>query len=81
VTEQQARERVQATGQKPDQALTVGRFRYAGLGKAEATGDRRGSSRSLPSHRAAKFWACISSGPTQPTWCMRRPWRCKSGRQ
>src|SRR6267143_1296148 len=42
VTEQQARERVQAAGQNPDQALTVGRFRYAGLGKAQATGDTTG---------------------------------------
>jgi len=42
VTEQQARKRVQAAGQNPDQALTVGRFRYAGLGKAQATGDTTG---------------------------------------
>ncbi|MBK5281518.1 MAG: FAD-dependent oxidoreductase, partial [Nitrospiraceae bacterium] len=42
VTEQQARERVQATGQSPDQVITVGRFRYSGLGKAQATGDTTG---------------------------------------
>ena len=42
MTEQQARERVQAAGQNPDQALKVGRFRYAGLGKAQATGDTTG---------------------------------------
>jgi dihydrolipoamide dehydrogenase len=42
LTEQQARERVQAAGQNPDQAIKVGRFRYAGLGKAQATGDTTG---------------------------------------
>ena len=42
MTEQQARERVQAAGQNPDQALTVGRFRYAGIGKAQATGETTG---------------------------------------
>jgi len=42
VTEQQARERLQAAGQNSDQAVTVGRFRYAGLGKAQATGDTTG---------------------------------------
>ena len=42
MTEQQARERVHAVGQNPDQALTVGRFRYAGLGKAQATGETTG---------------------------------------
>ncbi|MDN5940421.1 MAG: dihydrolipoyl dehydrogenase [Nitrospira sp.] len=42
MTEQQARERVQTAGQNPDQALTVGRFRYAGIGKAQATGDTTG---------------------------------------
>jgi dihydrolipoamide dehydrogenase len=42
VTEQQARELVQAAGQNPDVALKVGRFRYAGLGKAQATGETTG---------------------------------------
>lgn len=42
ITEQQARERAQAAGQNPDQTITVGRFRYAGLGKAQATGDTTG---------------------------------------
>jgi dihydrolipoamide dehydrogenase len=42
ITEQQARERAQAAGQNPDQTVTVGRFRYAGLGKAQATGDTTG---------------------------------------
>jgi dihydrolipoamide dehydrogenase len=42
VTEQQAREGVQAAGQDPDIALKVGRFRYAGLGKGQATGDTTG---------------------------------------
>jgi len=42
LTEQQAREQVQAAGQQPDQALKVGRFRYGGLGKAQATGDVTG---------------------------------------
>lgn len=39
MTEQQARQRAQAEGRDPDSAITVGRFRYAGLGKAQATGD------------------------------------------
>lgn len=42
LTEQQAREQVQAAGQQPDQALKIGRFRYGGLGKAQATGDVTG---------------------------------------
>lgn len=42
LTEQQARERAQADGKNPDQAVKIGRFRYAGLGKAQATGDITG---------------------------------------
>jgi dihydrolipoamide dehydrogenase len=42
VTEQQARQQVQAAGQDSNLALKVGRFRYAGLGKAQATGDTTG---------------------------------------
>jgi dihydrolipoamide dehydrogenase len=42
LTEQQARERIQIAGQNPDVALKVGRFRYAGIGKAQATGDTTG---------------------------------------
>src|SRR5437879_2380537 len=42
MTELQARERVQAAGQNSETALTVGHFRYAGLGKAQATGDTTG---------------------------------------
>jgi dihydrolipoamide dehydrogenase len=42
LTEQQARDRVTATGQDPQQALKIGRFRYGGLGKAQATGDIQG---------------------------------------
>jgi dihydrolipoamide dehydrogenase len=42
MTEQQARERAQAAGLNPDQAMTVGRFRYVGLGKAQATGETTG---------------------------------------
>lgn len=42
LTEQQARERAQAAGQQPDDALKIGRFRYGGLGKAQATGDITG---------------------------------------
>jgi dihydrolipoamide dehydrogenase len=42
LTEQQARERAQAAGQNPDVAVKVGRFRYAGVGKAQATGDTTG---------------------------------------
>jgi dihydrolipoamide dehydrogenase len=42
LTEQQAREQVRDAGQIPEQAVTVGRFRYAGVGKAQATGDTTG---------------------------------------
>lgn len=42
LTEQAARERAQTNGKKPEQAVKVGRFRYAGLGKAQATGDTTG---------------------------------------
>src|SRR5215510_13591109 len=42
MTEQQAREQAQAAGENPDQAVEVGRFRYAGVGKAQATGDTAG---------------------------------------
>ncbi len=42
LTERQAREGAEAAGQNPDQAVKVGRFRYAALGKAQATGDVTG---------------------------------------
>jgi dihydrolipoamide dehydrogenase len=42
LTEQQARERAQAAGRNPDHSVKVGRFRYAGLGKAHAVGDTTG---------------------------------------
>ena len=42
LTEQQARARVTAMGKDPQQALKIGRFRYGGLGKAQATGDIQG---------------------------------------
>ena len=42
LTEQQARERMTAMGKDPQQALKIGRFRYGGLGKAQATGDIQG---------------------------------------
>jgi dihydrolipoamide dehydrogenase len=42
LTEQQARELAQRAGDNPDTVVAVGRFRYAGLGKAQATGDTAG---------------------------------------
>ncbi len=42
MTEQQAREQAQAAGQDSNQALKIGRFRYAGLGKAQAIGETTG---------------------------------------
>ncbi|OQW65212.1 MAG: dihydrolipoyl dehydrogenase [Nitrospira sp. ST-bin5] len=42
LTERQARQRAQAAGQDPEQAVKVGHFRYAALGKAQATGDITG---------------------------------------
>ena len=41
-TEEQARERAKTAGLDPDKAVKVGRFRYAGVGKAQATGDTTG---------------------------------------
>ena len=42
LTERQARERAQAAGRDPAQAVKVGQFRYAALGKAQASGDITG---------------------------------------
>jgi dihydrolipoamide dehydrogenase len=42
LTEQQARERARAAGASPDHSVKIGRFRYAALGKAQATGDITG---------------------------------------
>lgn len=42
LTEQEARDRCLAAGKDPQQALRIGRFRYGGLGKAQATGDIQG---------------------------------------
>ena len=42
LTEQQARENVQAIGRNPDTDVKIGRFRYAALGKAQGTGDITG---------------------------------------
>jgi dihydrolipoamide dehydrogenase len=42
LTERQAREEAQARGDDPESAVKVGRFRYAGLGKAQGTGDTTG---------------------------------------
>jgi dihydrolipoamide dehydrogenase len=42
LTERQARERAQAAGKNPDEAVRVGRFRHTALGKAHATGDTVG---------------------------------------
>ncbi len=42
LTEQQAREQAVSRGRQADTAIKVGRFRYAGLGKAQGTGDITG---------------------------------------
>ena len=42
LTERQAREEAQLRGDDPETAIKVGRFRYAGLGKAQGTGDTTG---------------------------------------
>ena len=55
VTEQQARERVQAAGQNPDRHSRWDVFDMPGWGRRKRQGIRRGCSRSLPSHRAEKF--------------------------
>jgi dihydrolipoamide dehydrogenase len=42
LTEQQARERMAAEGRDPEKAMKIGRFRYAGLGKAQGVGETTG---------------------------------------
>lgn len=42
LTERQARERAEVGGQDSKRSVKVGRFRYGGLGKAQATGDVTG---------------------------------------
>ena len=42
LTERQARDEAHARGDNPETAIKVGRFRYAGLGKAQGTGDTAG---------------------------------------
>jgi dihydrolipoamide dehydrogenase len=42
LTEQQARERSAKLGLKPETDVKIGRFRYAGLGKAQETGETAG---------------------------------------
>lgn len=42
LTERQAREEAHTRGENPETAINVGRFRYAGLGKAQGTGDTTG---------------------------------------
>lgn len=42
LTERQARDEAHARGDNPETAIKVGRFRYAGLGKAQGAGDTTG---------------------------------------
>jgi dihydrolipoamide dehydrogenase len=42
LTERQARDEAHVRGDSPETAVKVGRFRYAGLGKAQGTGDTTG---------------------------------------
>jgi dihydrolipoamide dehydrogenase len=42
LTEQQAKDEARGRGENPETAVAVGRFRYAGLGKAQGTGDTAG---------------------------------------
>jgi dihydrolipoamide dehydrogenase len=42
LTESQARERAEAKGEESNSSLKIGRFRYAALGKAQATGETTG---------------------------------------
>jgi len=42
LTESQARERAEARGENPQASLKIGRFRFAALGKAQATGETTG---------------------------------------
>jgi dihydrolipoamide dehydrogenase len=42
LSERQARQQAEVRGKNPDEVVQVGRFRYTGLGKAQATGDTTG---------------------------------------
>jgi dihydrolipoamide dehydrogenase len=55
LSEQQAREQAEARGKNPDEAVQVGRFRYAGLGKAQAMGDTAGFFKVIADSEAGKI--------------------------
>jgi len=55
LTEQQARERSQTQGENPDTAVKVGRFRYQGLGKAQAVGETTGLFKIITDSRTSRI--------------------------
>jgi dihydrolipoamide dehydrogenase len=77
LTEQQARDRAQSQGRQPEQAIRVGRFRYAALGKAQATGDTAGLFKVVAETRQTDCSACISSELMRRTLSMKPPWPCR----
>ncbi|MGH7233407.1 MAG: dihydrolipoyl dehydrogenase [Nitrospiraceae bacterium] len=55
LTEQQARERCQTRGENPDAGLKIGRFRYAGLGKAQAVAEATGFFKMIAETQSGKI--------------------------
>jgi dihydrolipoamide dehydrogenase len=61
LTEQQARDRCLAAGKDPQQSVRVGRFRYGGLGKAQATGDIQGLLKVVADAESDRILGCTHS--------------------
>jgi len=59
LTEAQARSKAEAAGQNPEHAVKVGRFRYAALGKAQATGEAVGLCKIITDHEGKILGAHI----------------------
>jgi dihydrolipoamide dehydrogenase len=55
LTEQQAKERSQTRGEPPGTAVKVGRFRYVGLGKAQAVGETTGLFKIITDSRTGRI--------------------------
>lgn len=63
LTEREARERARAAGGDPEADVKVGRFRYAGLGKAQATGESLGLFKLIADGRSGRLLGAHIVGP------------------
>lgn len=63
LTEREARERAKAAGGDPEADVKVGRFRYAGLGKAQATGESLGLFKLVADGRSGRLLGAHIVGP------------------